>query len=66
MNQTIHLEIGKDEAARLSDVLEQCVKALRESNERGERIHTEIDRLSAETRVLLKQSAEMLNVEISL
>ncbi len=66
MNQTIHLEISKDEAAQLSDVLEQCVTVLRESNERGERIYTEIERLSAETRALLKQSAEMLNVEISL
>ncbi len=66
MDQTIHLEISKDEAAHLSDMLAQCVKVLRESNESGERIYTEVERLSAETRALLKQSAEMLNVEISL
>jgi hypothetical protein len=66
MEQTIKLEISKSEEAQLSALLDQCITMLRESNERGERKHAEIARLSAETRVLLKQSAEMLNVETNL
>jgi hypothetical protein len=66
MEQTIKLEISKDEAAQLSAMLDQCIAMLRESNERGERKQAEIARLSAETRVLLKQAAEMLEVETDL
>jgi hypothetical protein len=66
MEQTIKLEISKDEAAQLSAMLDQCIAMLRESNERGERKQAEIARLSAETRVLLKQAAEMLDVETDL
>jgi len=66
MDQTIRLEISKDEAAQLSALLDQCLAMLRESNERGERKQAEIARLSAETRVLLKQAGEMLNVETGL
>jgi hypothetical protein len=66
MEQTIKLEISKSEAAQLNALLDKCIAMLRESNERGERKHAEITRLSVETRVLLKQSAEMLNVETNL
>ncbi|MEP7336956.1 MAG: hypothetical protein ABI977_04375 [Acidobacteriota bacterium] len=63
MEQTIKFELNKDEAAQLSAMLDQCIAMLRESNERGERKQAEIARLSAETRVLLKQIGEKLNVE---
>ena len=61
MNQTIHLEINKDEATRLSEMLDRCVAAMRESNEYGERKQVEIKRLSAETRALQEQTLTEMN-----
>ena len=66
MEQTIKLEISKDEAGQLSDVLDQCVKVLRESNEYGARMAVEIAQLKAETRAMLKHLGEQLNVETGL
>ncbi len=66
MEQTIKFEINKDEAAHLSQMLEQCVKVLRESNEYGARMAIEIAQLKAETRAMLKQLGEQLNVETGL
>ena len=59
MEQTIKLEMTKDEATQLNTVLEQLNKALDESNARSEQVHAEIDRLQAENRVALNRLEEM-------
>ena len=61
MNPTIHLEIGKEEAAGLSEMLDCCVAVMRESNEYGERKQVEIKRLSAETRAIQEQTIAEMN-----
>lgn len=63
MEEAIKLEMTKDEAAKLSVVIEQCLKTLGESNERGKQTQDEIDQLQAETRAILDQLRRMLNVE---
>lgn len=63
MEQTITVEMTKDEAAKLSVVIEQCLKVLDESNERSKQTQAEIDLLQAETRALLDQLRTMLYVE---
>jgi len=63
MEQTIKLEMTKDEAAKLSVVIEQCLKTLDESNERGKQTQYEIDQLQAETRAILNQLRKVFNVE---
>ncbi len=66
MERAIEMDMTKDEAAKLSLVIEQCLKALEESNERGKQTQDEIDRLQAETRAILDQLRRMLNVETTL
>lgn len=63
MEQTIKLEMTKDEAEKLSVVIEQCLEALDESNERGKQTQYEIDQLQAETRAILNQLRKVFNVE---
>lgn len=63
MEETFKLEMTKDEAAQLSAVMEQCLNVLKETNERSEQTHAEIDRLQAENWAALNQLEAMLNVE---
>ncbi len=63
MEQTLKLDMTKDEASQLSAVLEQLNKVLDESNARSEQVHAEIDRLQAKNRAALTQLEVMLNVE---
>lgn len=63
MEQTLKLDLTKDEATQLSAVLEQLNKVLDESNARNEELHAEIDRRQAKNRATLKQLEVMLNVE---
>ena len=63
MEQTLKLDMTKDEATQLSAVLEQLNKVLDESNARSEQVHAEIDRRQAKNRAALKQLEVMLNVE---
>ena len=63
MEQTLKLDLNKDEATQLSDVLEHLNKVLDESNARSEQLHDEIDRRQAKNRTTLKQLEVMLNVE---
>jgi hypothetical protein len=65
MEQTVNWEVSKEEAGRLSALLEQCVKFIRESNERSALAEPERERLQAETRELLSQIRRALNVETS-
>lgn len=62
MEQTLKLDMTKDEATQLSAVLEQLNIVLDESNARSAQVHAEIDRLQAENCVALKQLEVMLNV----
>jgi hypothetical protein len=63
MEQTIKLEMTKDEATQLSAVMEQFIKVLDEANAHSEQVHAEIDRLQAENGAMLNQLEAMLNVE---
>ena len=63
MEQTLKLEMTKDEASQLSAVLEQLNQVLDESNVRSEQVHAEIDRRQAKNRAALTQLEVMLNVE---
>lgn len=63
MEETFKLEMTKDEAAQLNAAMEHCLKVLKESNERSEQTHAEIDRLQIENQAAIKQLEVMLNVE---
>ena len=63
MEQTIKLEMTKDEASQWSAALEQLNLVLDEANEHSERVHAEIDRLQSENGTMLNQLEAMLNVE---
>lgn len=63
MEETFKLEMTKDEAAQLNAAMEHCLKTLKESNERSEQTHAEIDSLQMETRAILNQLKVMFNVE---
>lgn len=63
MEQTMNWEPTKNEAAQVKAIVEQCLKTIQESNERSVQTYAEIDRLSAETRIILSQVGKMLNVE---
>ena len=63
MEQTINWEVSKEDAGRLSVLFEQCVKFIRESNERSALVEPERERMQVETRDLLNQLRRTLNVE---
>ena len=63
MEQTIKLEMTKDEATLLNVVMDQCLKTVREAIERIDQTEAETLRLQAETRVMLGQLRLMFNVE---
>jgi len=66
MEQTIKLEMTKDEATLLSAVMDQCLKTVREAIEKIEQLEAERLQLQAETRVMLDQLGMMFNVEKNL
>ncbi len=66
MEQTITLEMTKDEATLLSAVMDQCLKTVREAIEKIEQLEAERLQLQAETRVMLDQLGMMFNVEKNL
>ena len=63
MEPTVTWEMTKTEASQFNAIVEQCLQTINESNERSEQRIAEIDRVQAETRVLLKQISEALYVE---
>ncbi len=66
MDNTISMELTPAEAASLSALIDQCLKILKESNERSEQIYAEITRSRAERQSVIRQVMEMLNVEKTL
>lgn len=66
MEQTIKLEMTKDEATLLSAVMDQCLKTVRDAIEKIEQLEAERLQLQAETRVMLDQLGMMFNVEKNL
>ncbi len=63
MDKTVTMEMTPDEAAQLCEMMEKCITAIRESNERGAQTEAEIAGLQAETRALLTQLRATLHVE---
>lgn len=63
MEQTIKLEMTKEEASLLSAGIEQCLKTISEAIERIDQAEAETMRLQSETRIMLDQLRTMLNVE---
>lgn len=63
MEQTINWDVSKEDAGRLSVLLEQCVKFIRESNERSALAEPEREQTQAETRDLIDRIRRSLNVE---
>jgi tRNA(Phe) wybutosine-synthesizing methylase Tyw3 len=59
------MEMTPAEQASLSALIDQCLKVLKESNERSERLYAEIERDRAERQKLIQQFEEMLKVEKS-
>lgn len=66
MEQTIKLEMTKDEATLLSAIMDQCLKTVRDAIEKIEQLEAERLQLQAETRVMLDQLGMMFNVEKNL
>ncbi|MGH9850544.1 MAG: hypothetical protein ACREBD_11955 [Blastocatellia bacterium] len=66
MDNTISMELTPAEAASLSALIDQCLKILKESNERSEQIYAEIAQSRAERQSVIRQVMEMLNVEKTL
>jgi hypothetical protein len=60
------MELTPAEAASLNALIDQCLKILKESNERSEQIYAEIARSRAERQSVIRQVMEMLNVEKTL
>ena len=63
MEQTINWDVSKEDAGRFSALLEQCVKFIRESNERSALAEPERERMQDETRDLIDRIRRSLNVE---
>jgi hypothetical protein len=52
-----------EEAECLSALIDQCVKILKESNERSEQIYAEIDRDKAERQRIIREFEKMLGTK---
>ncbi|MGH9841120.1 MAG: hypothetical protein ACREEM_20390 [Blastocatellia bacterium] len=67
MENATNFELSNEQAAQLNDLIEMCVKELRETNEYMTRRQDEIDQLQAETRVIIarmqQRAKEEWNVE---
>jgi hypothetical protein len=63
MEPTVTWEMTRDEAAQFNAIVEHCLKTINQSNECSAQRLAEIDSLQAETRVLLNQIRQALNVE---
>ncbi len=66
MEPTITWEMTKAEASQFNAIVEQCLQTINESNETSAQRFEEIDRLQAETRALLNQIRQALNVETNI
>lgn len=66
MDNTIPMELTPAEAANLSALIDQCLKVLKESNERSVERYAEMSRLQAEIQAIKTEVRRMLNVEETL
>lgn len=66
MDNSMPMEMTSAEQASLSALIDQCLKILKESNERSEQVYAEIARSRAERQSVIRQVMEMLNVEKTL
>jgi len=66
MDKSLTLDMTPEEASQLGAMIEQCLKAIREANDRMDRDEAARVRLKAETRVLLDQIKTVLHVEANL
>lgn len=66
MSKSISLEISEAEAANLESSIDQLLKALRQLDEGHEQRWPEVQRLKAETHVMMEQIGATLNVEKTL
>jgi hypothetical protein len=66
MSKSITLEISEAEAANLESSIDQLLKALRQLDEGHEQRWPEVERLKAETHVMMEQIGATLNVEKTL
>jgi glutamate mutase epsilon subunit len=66
MSKSITLEISEAEAANLESSIDQLLKALRQLDEGHEQRWPEVERLKAETHVIMEQIRATLNVEKAL
>jgi len=63
MEETIKLEMTKEEYQQFLVLIEECLEQMRQSIDRLDRDHEEIVQLKAETRKMLNQIEATLNVE---
>ncbi len=66
MDNTISMELTPAEAASLSALIDQCLKVLKESNERSIERYAEMARLQAEIEAIKAEVRRVLNVEETL
>lgn len=66
MSKSITLEIPEEEAASLELALDDLLKALRRLDEEHDQRWEKINRLKAETQVMMQQIRSQLNVEENL
>ncbi len=66
MDNTIQMELTPDEVKSLSALIDQCLKVLKESNERSIERYAEMARLQAEIQAIKTEVRRMLNVEETL
>ncbi len=66
MEQTITLEMTKDDASLLNKVMDQCLQTVKDSLDRMEQTEAERLQLKAETQVMLTQMRTMFNAEKNL
>jgi hypothetical protein len=63
MEETVKLEMTKEESQQFQALIEECLTQMRQSIERIDRDQEEIDQLRIETRIILDQIKAALNVE---
>lgn len=63
MDDENSMELTPAEAAALSALIDQCLKIIKESNERSERVYEEIEQSRAETQRIRQEVKRMLNLE---
>lgn len=66
MSKSITLEISEAEAANLESSIDQLLKGLRQLDEGHEQRWLEVERLKAETHLMMEQIRTTLNVERNL